>query len=150
MDKIELKKNIGNELALYGFIYKKMWMRERENITDIVYIYRSNFANKYYFEFGINVNSIRSPDRHYYDIPNQLAFDSSEHPMDFLNLEDDMLDERRMEGIRLALSKYVLPFFAQFQTEEDVLVYLQGLPNLNMIKGYVEEHFKIGFYSNLK
>lgn len=147
MDKIDLKKFIGNELGAHGFRYKKMWIRARQNITDVVSIYKSNYANKYYFEFGINVNNIKSIDRHYYDIPQQITFEPKEHPHNFLNLEDSLTDEERMNGLRLALNKYVLPFFSQFQNEEDVLKYLKELPHLNMISVYVKEYFKIGFFA---
>lgn len=145
MEKKELIKVISEILNPIGFKRKgNYWVINSDSINKIVNLQKSQFGNYYYINYGYIINSIPLKNMmHIYNSVTSLDEQEREEINLFLDLESDISDEKRKEGLKKILQNQLINKIQSIETEDDLLLSLKNRPHLNDIPLAVKNYFKL-------
>lgn len=144
MEKKELALIVSEILVPNGFKKKgDYWVINGDVITKMVNLQKSKFSNSFYINYGHIVQSIPLDNlmMHVFEGFGSVDHNENTRIKELLDLENNISNEDRGEGLRELLLEKLLPAIQAVNTEEDVLNELKKRPHLNDIPLIVKRHF---------
>ena len=131
------------------FDFKKKgnyWFNETETLKKVINLQKSNFANRYYINYGWIIKKL--PLSGYCHFGGRLASLNKEENLridELLSLNQNINQEERQSELFSFIDSYLLKKLETINTEEELSNYLKSLqpPLSNMISGIVREYFNI-------
>ncbi|MCW3162843.1 DUF4304 domain-containing protein [Chryseobacterium oryctis] len=145
MEKKELINIISNVLSPIGFKRKgNSWVFNDSSINKIVNLQKSQFGNYYYINYGYILNAIPLNDMmHIYNRVTSINIDEREEINLLLNLESNISDKEREDGLKKVLQKELVDKIQSINIEDDLLEELRNRPHLNDIPLVVKQYFQL-------
>lgn len=145
MDKKHLASILNDELTLVGFKRKgDYWVINGEQLTRMVNLQKSQYANAFYINFGYIIKEIplNGLMMHVY---NRLtsSFDGLERMASLLDLGNGISDEQREMEIREVVKTALIDKIQLVNTKNDLLLELEKRPSLNDVPLVVKQYFSL-------
>lgn len=146
MDNKQFKKWFGDVAKASGFQKNNSnWLQNVGELTKLVNLQKSNFANKYYVNFGFIINALPCGQLLTH-IGYRLSSPDPEERRkveELLDLDSPIDDSARKSALAIRLSHDVFGQLLKTDTEADVFSVLKKQPHLNNIPLSVKKHFNL-------
>jgi hypothetical protein len=146
MDKRSLIRIIGDILNPLGFKKKgNFWVLDRDTITKMVNLQRSQFSERFYLNYGYIIKALPlgGLTMHiFYGLGSSNPLENARINALF-DLEVHMKDDEREVELRKFLKKILVTKIHSIETEEDILDELMKRPHLNDVPLVVKKHFNL-------
>jgi hypothetical protein len=146
MEKASFKSWFGKFLQANGFQKSHgNWCKATNEVTKMVNLQKSNFANVYYINYGFLLNKLEIPDllMHVYY---RLSSENTEERRridELLDLDSDIGETQRKAELERYLARDVIACLDRIDTEHDLSSELLRRPHLNSVPLAVKEHLKL-------
>lgn len=153
MNKIKFKQAIDQILLPHKFVRNKnTWILKSPEINKVIVVYQSNYSDTYYIDYGFIINNLELSDLKMHIFKRLGSSDYNEQLFinRVLSLDSSMSENERASQLKVIIEDRVLSVLENVNTESDLLVYIQGFPNLNMIPLVVKNYFHLTNHKNVK
>ena len=146
MNGKQFKKWFGDVAKSNGFEKSSgNWLQNVGELTKLVNLQKSNFANKEYVNFGFIINGVPSGQLLMH-IGYRLSSPDSEERRkveELLDLDSSIDDSARKSALAVRLSHDVFGQLQKTNTEADLLSVLKKQPHLNNVPLSVKKHLNL-------
>jgi hypothetical protein len=145
MDKKQLFNVVDSILLPLGYKRKNSrWQLVGAVVTKGVDLQRSRFGNRYYINFGVDINDIQ--DARDYHLFFQLGSGDKEiqkEIMDLLLLDNNMEDNYRRDKLTFYIREIMLKKLSELNTHEDIVADISSRSFLSIIPPVVLDFYEI-------
>ena len=132
--------------VLLSFKFKKCrglkWNLEGKEITEVIFLQKSMYSEKYYFHYDYIINALHGVDSKTHTMTNALSKKQNyDDYCKLLDLENDMSDEERERKLQSVLKDTIQEISGVVKTEKQLkdLVTSRGWCELLSVKDYLSK-----------
>jgi len=146
MNKTIFIEILNDILSTYSFNRRRnTWFYNTNELERIVKLVKSKYSDSYYIDYGFNLTKLDDNKliMHIYNRLGSIDINENRRIIELLDLSNSICSTNRIIELKYYINKYIIKYFENINSENELVLYLKTKDNLNDIPLSVKKYFNI-------